>query len=93
MSGLASTLWHVRADLSSAVDYTHDQLKDWLWKARGRTRHEDATTPTPLSTASGVPQRASASKARNPMLVQTVRKIADLMTDEDDYLRRRPLAS
>ena len=86
MSGLASIPRHRRLIYRPLLDYTHDQLKDWL-KARGLDWHEDATnTDTHYLRAYMRHNVLPLLKARNPMLVQTVCKIADLMADEDDYL-------
>ena len=86
MSGLASIPRHRGLIFRPLLGYTHDQLKDWL-KARGLDWHEDATnTDTHYLRAYMRHNVLPLLKARNPMLVQTVCKIADLMTDEDDYL-------
>ena len=86
MSGLASIPRHRGLIYRPLLDYTHDQLKDWL-KARNLEWHEDATnTDTHYLRAYMRHNVLPLLKARNPMLVQTVCKIADLMTDEDDYL-------
>ena len=86
MSGLASIPRHRGLIFRPLLDYTHDQLKDWL-KARALDWHEDATnTDTHYLRAYMRHNVLPLLKARNPMLVQTVCKIADLMTDEDDYL-------
>ena len=86
MSGLASIPRHRGLIYRPLLDYTHDQLKDWL-KARGLDWHEDATnTDTHYLRAYVRHNVLPLLKARNPLLVQTVCKIADLMTDEDDYL-------
>lgn len=86
MSGLASIPRHRGLIYRPLLDYTHDQLKDWL-KARSLDWHEDATnTDTHYLRAYMRHNVLPLLKARNPMLVQTVCKIADLMTDEDDYL-------
>ena len=86
MSGLTSIPRHRGLIYRPLLDYTHDQLKDWL-KARGLDWHEDATnTDTHYLRAYMRHNVLPLLKARNPMLVQTVCKIADLMTDEDDYL-------
>ena len=86
MSGLASIPRHRGLIYRPLLDYTHDQLKDWL-KARGLYWHEDATnTDTHYLRAYMRHNVLPLLKARNPLLVQTVCKIADLMTDEDDYL-------
>lgn len=86
MSGLASIPRHRGLIYRPLLDYTHDQLKDWL-KARGLDWHEDATnTDTHYLRAYMRHNVLPLLKARNPMLVQTVCKIADLITDEDDYL-------
>ena len=86
MSGLASIPRHRGLIYRPLLDYTHDQLKDWL-KTRGLDWHEDATnTDTYYLRAYMRHNVLPLLKARNPMLVQTVCKIADLMTDEDDYL-------
>ena len=86
MSGLASIPRHRGLIYRPLLDYTHDQLKDWL-KARGLDWHEDATnTDTHYLRAYMRHNVLPLLKSRNPMLVQTVCKIADLMTDEDDYL-------
>ena len=86
MSGLASIPRHRGLIFRPLLDYTHDQLKDWL-KARGLDWHEDATnTDTHYLRAYMRHNVLPLLKARNPMLVQTVCKIADLMADEDDYL-------
>ena len=86
MSGLASIPRHRGLIYRPLLDYTHDQLKDWL-KARTLNWHEDATnTDTHYLRAYMRHNVLPLLKARNPMLVQTVCKIADLMTDEDDYL-------
>ena len=86
MSGLASIPRHRGLIYRPLLDYTHDQLKDWL-KARELDWHEDATnTDTHYLRAYMRHNVLPLLKARNPMLVQTVCKIADLMTDEDDYL-------
>ena len=86
MSGLASIPRHRGLIYRPLLDYTHDQLKDWL-KARGLDWHEDATnTDTHYLRAYMRYNVLPLLKARNPMLVQTVCKIADLMADEDDYL-------
>ena len=89
MSGLASIPRHRGLIYRPLLDYTHDQLKDWL-KARGLDWHEDATnTDTYYLRAYMRHNVLPLLKARNPMLVQTVCKIADLMTDEDDYLEAK----
>ena len=86
MSGLASIPRHRGLIYRPLLDYTHDQLKDWL-KTRDLEWHEDATnTDTHYLRAYMRHNVLPLLKARNPMLVQTVCKIADLMTDEDDYL-------
>lgn len=86
MSGLASIPRHRGLIYRPLLDYTHDQLKDWL-KTRGLDWHEDATnTDTHYLRAYMRHNVLPLLKARNPMLVQTVCKIADLMADEDDYL-------
>ena len=86
MSGLASIPRHRGLIYRPLLDYTHDQLKDWL-EARGLDWHEDATnTDTHYLRAYMRHNVLPLLKARNPMLVQTVCKIADLMADEDDYL-------
>ena len=86
MSGLASIPRHRGLIYRPLLNYTHDQLKDWL-KARGLDWHEDATnTDTHYLRAYMRHNVLPLLKARNPLLVQTVCKIADLMTDEDDYL-------
>ena len=86
MSGLASIPRHRGLIYRPLLNYTHDQLKDWL-KARDLDWHEDATnTDTYYLRAYMRHNVLPLLKARNPMLVQTVCKIADLMTDEDDYL-------
>lgn len=89
MSGLASIPRHRGLIYRPLLDYTHDQLKDWL-KARVLDWHEDATnTDTHYLRAYMRHNVLPLLKARNPMLVQTVCKIADLMTDEDDYLEAK----
>ncbi len=89
MSGLSSIPRHRGLIYRPLLDYTHDQLKDWL-KARGLDWHEDATnTDTHYLRAYMRHNVLPLLKARNPMLVQTVCKIADLMTDEDDYLEAK----
>lgn len=89
MSGLASIPRHRGLIYRPLLDYTHDQLKDWL-KARGLDWHEDATnTDTHYLRAYMRHNVLPLLKARNPMLVQTVCKIADLMTEEDDYLEAK----
>ena len=89
MSGLASIPRHRGLIYRPLLDYTHDQLKDWL-KARGLDWHEDATnTDTHYLRAYMRHNVLPLLKARNPLLVQTVCKIADLMTDEDDYLETK----
>lgn len=89
MSGLASIPRHRGLIYRPLLDYTHDQLKDCL-KARGLDWHEDATnTDTHYLRAYMRHNVLPLLKARNPMLVQTVCKIADLMTDEDDYLEAK----
>ena len=89
MSGLASIPRHRGLIYRPLLDYTHDQLKDWL-KARGLDWHEDATNAdTHYLRAYMRHNVLPLLKARNPMLVQTVCKIADLMTDEDDYLEAK----
>ena len=86
MSGLASIPRHRGLIYRPLLNYTHDQIKDWL-KARDLDWHEDATnTDTHYLRAYMRHNVLPLLKARNPMLVQTVCKIADLMTDEDDYL-------
>lgn len=86
MSGLTSIPRHRGLIYRPLLDYTHDQLKDWL-KTRTLEWHEDATnTDTHYLRAYMRHNVLPLLKARNPMLVQTVCKIADLMTDEDDYL-------
>ena len=86
MSGLASIPRHRGLIYRPLLDYTHDQLKDWL-KTRDLDWHEDATnTDTHYLRAYMRHNVLPLLKARNPMLAQTVCKIADLMTDEDDYL-------
>lgn len=89
MGGLASIPRHRGLIYRPLLDYTHDQLKDWL-KARGLDWHEDATnTDTHYLRAYMRHNVLPLLKARNPLLVQTVCKIADLMTDEDDYLEAK----
>lgn len=89
MSGLASIPRQRGLIYRPLLDYTHDQLKDWL-KTRGLDWHEDATnTDTYYLRAYMRHNVLPLLKARNPMLVQTVCKIADLMTDEDDYLEAK----
>ena len=89
MSGLASIPRHRGLIYRPLLDYTHDQLKDWL-KARDLDWHEDATnTDTHYLRAYMRHNVLPLLKARNPMLVQTVCNIADLMTDEDDYLEAK----
>lgn len=89
MSGLASIPRHRGLIYRPLLDYTHDQLKDWL-EARGLDWHEDATnTDTHYLRAYMRHNVLPLLKARNPMLVQTVCKIADLMSDEDDYLEAK----
>ena len=89
MSGLASIPRHRGLIYRPLLDYTHDQLKDWL-KARGLDWHEDATnTDAHYLRAYMRHNVLPLLKARNPMLVQTVCKIADLMSDEDDYLEAK----
>ena len=89
MSGLASIPRHRGLIYRPLLDYTHDQLKDWL-EARGLDWHEDATnTDTHYLRAYMRHNVLPLLKARNPLLVQTVCKIADLMTDEDDYLEAK----
>lgn len=86
MSGLASIPRHRGLIYRPLLDYTHDQLKDWL-KARTLEWHEDATNADTHYLRAYVRHNVlPLLKARNPLLVQTVCKIADLMTDEDDYL-------
>ena len=86
MSGLASIPRHRGLIYRPLLDYTHDQLKDWL-KARGLDWHEDATNADTHYLRAYVRHNVlPLLKARNPLLVQVVCKIADLMTDEDDYL-------
>ena len=86
MSGLASIPRHRGLIYRPLLDYTHDQLKDWL-KTRDLGWHEDATnTDTHYLRAYMRHNVLPLLKARNPLLVKTVCKIADLMTDEDDYL-------
>lgn len=89
MSGLASIPRHRGLIYRPLLDYTHDQLKDWL-KARGLDWHEDATnTDTHYLRAYMRHNVLPLLKARNPLLVQSVCKIADLMTDEDNYLETK----
>ena len=89
MSGLASIPRHRGLIYRPLLDYMHDQLKDWL-KARSLDWHEDATnTDTHYLRAYMRHNVLPLLKARNPMLVQTVCKIADLMADEDDYLEAK----
>lgn len=89
MSGLTSIPRHRGLIYRPLLDYTHDQLKDWL-KTRTLEWHEDATnTDTHYLRAYMRHNVLPLLKARNPMLVQTVCKIADLMTDEDDYLEAK----
>ena len=89
MSGLASIPRHRGLIYRPLLNYTHDQLKDWL-KAHGLDWHEDATnTDTHYLRAYMRHNVLPLLKARNPLLVQTVCKIADLMTDEDDYLEAK----
>lgn len=89
MSGLASIPRHRGLIYRPLLDYTHDQLKDWL-KARTLNWHEDATnTDTHYLRAYMRHNVLPLLKARNPLLVQTVCKIADLMADEDDYLEAK----
>ena len=89
MSGLTSIPRHRGLIYRPLLDYTHDQLKDWL-KVRTLDWHEDATnTDTHYLRAYMRHNVLPLLKARNPMLVQTVCKIADLMTDEDDYLEAK----
>ncbi len=86
MSGLTSIPRHRGLIYRPLLDYTHDQLKDWL-KTRTLEWHEDATnTDTHYLRAYMRHNVLPLLKARNPLLVQTVCKIADLMADEDDYL-------
>ena len=89
MSGLTSIPRHRGLIYRPLLGYTHDQLKDWL-KAHGLDWHEDATnTDTHYLRAYMRHNVLPLLKARNPMLVQTVCKIADLMADEDDYLEAK----
>ena len=89
MSGLTSIPRHRGLIYRPLLDYTHDQLKDWL-KTRTMEWHEDATnTDTHYLRAYMRHNVLPLLKARNPLLVQTVCKIADLMTDEDDYLEAK----
>lgn len=89
MSGLASIPRHRGLIYRPLLGYTHDQLKDWL-KARTLDWHEDATnTDTHYLRAYMRHNVLPLLKARNPLLVQTVCKIADLMADEDDYLEAK----
>jgi len=89
MSGLTSIPRHRGLIYRPLLDYTHDQLKDWL-KTRTMEWHEDATnTDTHYLRAYMRHNVLPLLKARNPMLVQTVCKIADLMADEDDYLEAK----
>ena len=89
MSGLTSIPRHRGLIYRPLLIYTHEQLKDWL-KARGLDWHEDATnTDTHYLRAYMRHNVLPLLKARNPLLVQTVCKIADLMTDEDDYLEAK----
>lgn len=89
MSGLTSIPRHRGLIYRPLLDYTHDQLKDWL-KTRTMEWHEDATnTDTHYLRAYIRHNVLPLLKARNPMLVQTVCKIADLMADEDDYLEAK----
>ena len=89
MSGLTSIPRHRGLIYRPLLGYTHDQLKDWL-KAHGLDWHEDATnTDTHYLRAYMRHNVLPLLKARNPLLVQTVCKIADLMTDEDDYLETK----
>lgn len=89
MSGLASIPRHRGLIYRPLLNYTHDQLKDWL-KTRTLEWHEDATnTDTHYLRAYMRHNVLPLLKARNPMLVQTVCKIADLMADEDDYLEAK----
>ena len=89
MSGLTSIPRHRGLIYRPLLDYTHDQLKDWL-KTRTLEWHEDVTnTDTHYLRAYMRHNVLPLLKARNPMLVQTVCKIADLMTDEDDYLEAK----
>ena len=89
MSGLASIPRHRGLIYRPLLDYTHEQLKDWL-KARGLDWHEDATNADTHYLRAYVRHNVlPLLKARNPLLVQTVCKIADLMTDEDDYLEAK----
>ena len=86
MSGLTSIPRHRGLIYRPLLDYTHDQLKDWL-KTRTLEWHEDATNADTHYLRAYVRHNVlPLLKARNPLLVQTVCKIADLMTDEDDYL-------
>lgn len=89
MSGLTSIPRHRGLIYRPLLDYTHDQLKDWL-KTRTLEWHEDVTnTDTHYLRAYMRHNVLPLLKARNPMLVQTVCKIADLMADEDDYLEAK----
>lgn len=89
MSGLASIPRHRGLIYRPLLDYTHDQLKEWL-KDRGLDWHEDATnTDTHYLRAYMRHNVLPLLKARNPLLVQSVCKIADLMTDEDNYLEMK----
>ena len=89
MSGLTSIPRHRGLIYRPLLDYTHDQLKDWL-KARTLDWHEDATnTDTHYLRAYMRHNVLPLLKARNPLLVQAVCKIADLMPDEDDYLEAK----
>ena len=89
MSGLASIPRHRGLIYRPLLDYTHDQLKDWL-RMRGLDWHEDATnTDTHYLRAYMRHNVLPLLKARNPLLVQSVCKIADLMTDEDNYLEMK----
>ena len=89
MSGLTSIPRHRGLIYRPLLGYTHDQLKDWL-KAHGLDWHEDATnTDTHYLRAYMRHNVLPLLKARNPLLVQTVCKIADLMADEDDYLETK----
>ena len=89
MSGLASIPRHRGLIYRPLLDYTHDQLKDWL-RTRGLDWHEDTTnTDTHYLRAYMRHNVLPLLKARNPLLVQSVCKIADLMTDEDNYLEMK----
>ena len=89
MSGLTSIPRHRGLIYRPLLDYTHDQLKAWLL-TRGLTWREDATNADTYYLRAYMRHNVlPLLKARNPLFVQTVCKMADLITDEDNYLEAK----